>query len=44
MAEHKHGEMDTKVQQSTYDGFIKFGIWSIVAVIGILIFMAIFAS
>jgi hypothetical protein len=36
--------MDTKVQQSTYDGFIKFGIWSIVAVIGILIFMAIFAS
>lgn len=44
MAEHKHGEMDTKVQESTYDAFIKFGIWSVVVVIGILIFMAIFAS
>jgi hypothetical protein len=44
MADHKHGDMDTKVQQSTYDAFIKFGIWSVVAVICIFIFMAIFAT
>lgn len=44
MADHKHGEMDISVQEDTYGGFIKFGIWSIVAVIGILIFMAVFAS
>lgn len=43
MSDHKHGEMDTKAQQSTYDGFIKFSIWSVVAIIGILVFMAIFA-
>jgi hypothetical protein len=23
MAEHKHGEMDTSVQEKTFDGFIK---------------------
>lgn len=44
MAEHKHGDMDTSVQEDTYGGFIKYGIWSIVVVIGILIFMAVFAS
>ncbi len=44
MSDHKHGEMDSKVQQETYDGFIKFGTWSVVVVIGILIFMAVFAS
>lgn len=44
MADHKHGEMDTQAQEGTYDTFIKFGIWSIVAVIFILIFMAVFAS
>ena len=44
MAEYKHGSMDTKVQKSTYEGFIKFGTWSVVFVIGILIFMAVFAT
>lgn len=44
MAEHKHGTMDTKVQESTFDGFIKFGTWFGVAVIVLLILMAIFIS
>ena len=44
MADHKHGDMDTKTQQGMYDAFIKFGIWSVVVVIGIFIFMAIFAT
>ena len=43
MAEHKHGEMDTTAQQNAYDAFINFGKWSVIAVIGVLIFMAIFA-
>ncbi|MEZ8014998.1 MAG: aa3-type cytochrome c oxidase subunit IV [Ascidiaceihabitans sp.] len=43
MAEHKHGEMNSETQKSSYDAFIKFGTWSIVVVIGILVFMAIFA-
>ena len=43
MSDHKHGEMDIKVQTSTFDGFIKFATWSCVVIIGILVFMAIFA-
>jgi hypothetical protein len=43
MAEHKHGEMNSETQKIGYDAFIKFGTWSIVVVIGILVFMAIFA-
>jgi len=43
MAEHKHGEMNSETQKSDYDAFIKFGTWSVVVVIGILVFMAIFA-
>lgn len=41
MAEHKHGEMDTTVQEKTYAGFIKASAWVAGISIGILIFMAI---
>ncbi|WP_306151465.1 aa3-type cytochrome c oxidase subunit IV [Roseovarius sp. MMSF_3281] len=40
MAEHKHGEMDTTVQQKTFDGFMKVVTWSSVAIILTLIFIA----
>lgn len=40
MSEHKHGEMDTKVQEKTFEGFIKFSTWGACISIGILIFMA----
>lgn len=43
MADHKHGDMDTKTQEKTFDGFIKFTTWSCVAIIAILLFMAVFA-
>ena len=43
MAEHKHGEMDIKAQTETFDGFMKFTTWSVVVILGILVFMAIFA-
>ncbi|MAU51159.1 MAG: aa3-type cytochrome c oxidase subunit IV [Roseovarius sp.] len=40
MAEHKHGEMDITVQEKTFEGFIKAVVWSVVAILGFLIFLA----
>ena len=40
MAEHKHGEMDTTVQEKTFVGFIRVVTWTAAASIGILIFLA----
>jgi hypothetical protein len=40
MAEHKHGSMDIKVQEKTFEGFIRFSVWGAGISIGILIFMA----
>ena len=40
MAEHKHGSMDTKVQEKTFEGFVRFVTWGAVISIGILIFLA----
>ena len=44
MAEHKHGSMNTDVQEKTFEGFVKFTTWSVVAIIAILIFMALVNS
>ncbi|MCW8843262.1 MAG: aa3-type cytochrome c oxidase subunit IV [Rhodobacteraceae bacterium] len=44
MADHKHGSMDTKVQEKTFDGFIKASTYVAAAAIGILIFMALVNS
>lgn len=41
--EHKHGSMNTDVQEKTFAGFVTFTKWTIVAIIGILIFLALFA-
>lgn len=40
MADHKHGSMDVKEQQKTFDGFIRFVVWGTGISIGILIFIA----
>ncbi|MEN8893764.1 aa3-type cytochrome c oxidase subunit IV [Planktotalea arctica] len=40
MAEHKHGEMDTSVQEKTFEGFIKYTTWGAAVAIGILLFAA----
>ncbi len=44
MAEHKHGEMNVDVQEKTFQGFVTFTIRSIIAIIGILLFMALVNS
>ncbi|KAA0912135.1 aa3-type cytochrome c oxidase subunit IV [Aquicoccus porphyridii] len=40
MSEHKHGEMDIKVQEKTFAGFVKFMTWSVVVIMFLLIFIA----
>lgn len=44
MAEHKHGEMDTKVQEKTFEGFVRYSVWVVVVSIGILLFLALVNS
>lgn len=41
MADHKHGEMNTEVQEKTFDGFVKAVTWSSIAIIVLLVFIAI---
>ena len=43
MAEHEHGTMKTDAQEKTFDGFVKFVSRACMVIIGILLFMAIFA-
>ena len=40
MAEHKHGNMDTTEQEKTFDGFVRFSIWTVVVIIVALILLA----
>ncbi|MEL6100153.1 MAG: aa3-type cytochrome c oxidase subunit IV [Pseudomonadota bacterium] len=44
MAEHKHGDMDIEVHEKTFDGFIKWTVYSVAVIFAILLFMAIFAT
>lgn len=40
MADHKHGEMKTDVQEKTFDGFIKIVTWSCILIAVFLVFLA----
>ena len=42
MADHDHGSMDTTSQQKTFDGFMSFVAKSVIVILAILVFMAIF--
>ena len=44
MAEHKHGSMDTTVQEKTFNGFIKAALNVVYVAAAVLIFLAIFNS
>ncbi len=44
MAEHKHGSMDIKVQEKTFDGFIAWTKWTVIVIMVVLIGMAMFIS
>ena len=43
MAKHEHGSMDSTPQEKTFDSFMNFVKWSCIVIIGILVFMALFA-
>lgn len=43
MAEHKHGEMDTSVQEKTFDGFMNMTTKVSIGIIVFLIFLALIA-
>jgi hypothetical protein len=40
MAEHKHGSMDIRTQERTFDGFIRFTVRVVWVVIAALVFLA----
>ncbi len=40
MAEHKHGSMNIKTHEKTYEGFIRFITWGAAASIAALILLA----
>ena len=42
MAEHKHGSMDTTVQEKTFEGFINFTTKTVIAILVAVVFLAIF--
>ena len=44
MADHQHGSRDTTVQENTYNGFMTFVSRVAVVLIGLAVFLAIFAT
>ncbi|WP_227267616.1 aa3-type cytochrome c oxidase subunit IV [Roseobacter weihaiensis] len=44
MAEHKHGDMDVKAQEKTFDGFMRWTMRTVIAIIVLIILMAIFIT
>ena len=38
--DHKHGEMDTSVQEKTFEGFVKAAAYAVVGIALFLIFLA----
>ena len=44
MAEHKHGTMDARVQEKTFEDFMRFSGRSVVAILVVLVILAIFGA
>lgn len=44
MAEYKHGEMDITEQTKTFEGFMTFVTRSVIAILVVVVFLAIFAT
>jgi hypothetical protein len=40
MADHEHGNMDIRVQEKTFEGFITFVTRAVIVIIALVIFMA----
>lgn len=44
MAQHEHGTMNIDEQVKTFDGFMKFVVRSVIVIIAVLLFLAIFGA
>ena len=44
MADHKHGEMNTEVQEKTFEGFMRFTTRTVIVILVLIIGMAIFIT
>lgn len=44
MAEHKHGTMDTRVHEKTFEDFMKFSARTVGVILVILVILAIFGA
>ena len=42
--DYKHGSMDIKVHEKTFDGFMKWVTWATIVIVVLLIILAIFAT
>ena len=44
MAEHQHGSMNIRVQEKTYENFIKMTVRSVIGILFIVVILAIFGA
>lgn len=44
MAEYKHGSMDIEAQEKTFAGFMRWTMNSVIVILAVIIFMAIFLT
>jgi hypothetical protein len=44
MADHKHGNMDIKEQEKTFNGFMKWTANTVIVILLLIVFMAIFIT
>ncbi|PWJ18222.1 aa3-type cytochrome c oxidase subunit IV [Jannaschia seohaensis] len=42
--EHKHGSMDITQQEKTFAGFVQVTKWTVIVIIAVLVFLAIFRT
>ena len=42
--EHTHGEMDITEQEATFEGFMSWVVWTLIAILFVLLFLAVFAT
>lgn len=44
MAEYKHGDMDIKANEKTFEGFVNWTKWAVIVILVIIVGMAIFIT
>ncbi|MEM8823505.1 MAG: aa3-type cytochrome c oxidase subunit IV [Pseudomonadota bacterium] len=42
--DHEHGKMDISEHEKTFAGFVTFTKWTVIVIIGVLIFLALFRT